>query len=193
MQILRFAELPASPWKNGGGTTVEYTVCPDGAGLDDFSWRVSRAKVGRHGPFSAFPGIDRTLAVVAGEGIDLAVANRLVRLDRETPPFRFAADEPIEANLVDGPIEDLNVMSRRGYWRHSLIRIALTEPRPLALTGEIGVVVAVGAVAIDAYDGVGERLGDADAAIVDGPATVRVAPLDARAAVLVAEFHHLLR
>jgi environmental stress-induced protein Ves len=193
VQILRFSDLPARPWKNGGGTTVEYTVCPDGAGFDDFSWRVSRARVGRHGPFSAFPGIDRTLAVVEGNGIDLAVANRLVRLDRETPPFRFAADEPIEADLVDGPIEDLNVMSRRGYWNHSLIRVPLDEARPLALTGEIGVVVAVGAVTIDDFDGAVERLGDADAAIVDGPARVRVAPAGHRAAVLVAEFHHLLR
>ncbi|TBW41050.1 HutD family protein [Siculibacillus lacustris] len=190
MQILRFADLPEMAWKNGGGTTVEYAVCPEGAGLDDFSWRISRAKVERHGPFSAFPGIDRTLAVVSGAGIDLAVAHRLVRLDRDTPPFGFAADEPIEARLIRGPIEDLNVMSRRGFWRHTLIRHRLAETRPLAVTADVTLIVALGAVAIDAFDEDARSLGDGDAAIVDGPATLRLTPGTAGAAVLVAELHH---
>ena len=54
------------PWKNGGGTTIEIAVSPHGAGLDDFDWRVSMAHVASHGPFSLFPNIDRTLAVLSG-------------------------------------------------------------------------------------------------------------------------------
>lgn len=192
MQILRFADLPARPWKNGGGTTIEYAVCPDGAGLDDFSWRVSRATVGRHGPFSAFPGIDRTLAVVKGHGIDLSVARRLVRLDPETPPFRFPGDEPADARLVDGPIEDLNVMSRRGYWRHSLTRQRLERTRELTFACDIALVVALGRIAAEEPEEPGERLGDGDAAIFDGPATVRLTPIEASVTMLVAEFHHCL-
>jgi environmental stress-induced protein Ves len=192
LQILRFADLPARPWKNGGGTTIEYAVCPDGAGFDDFSWRVSRATVGRHGPFSAFPGIDRTLAVVRGRGIDLSVAHRLVRLDPETPPFRFAGDEPADARLVDGPIEDLNVMSRRGYWRHTLTRHRLERSREMNLGGDVGLVVALGRITIEEPEGLTERLGDGDAAIIDGPATLRLTPNEAGVVVLVAEFHHCL-
>ena len=33
----------ARPWKNGGGTTREVAVSPEGAGLDDFAWRISLA------------------------------------------------------------------------------------------------------------------------------------------------------
>jgi environmental stress-induced protein Ves len=46
------------PWKNGGGETTEIAVFPDGAGLSDFDWRVSMARVDGDGPFSSFPGIE---------------------------------------------------------------------------------------------------------------------------------------
>ncbi|TIN81446.1 MAG: HutD family protein, partial [Mesorhizobium sp.] len=71
MRILRAAEYRSMPWKNGGGVTTEIAVSPSGAGLDDFDWRVSMARVELSGPFSQFAGIDRTLAVLEGEGIVL--------------------------------------------------------------------------------------------------------------------------
>ena len=52
----------------GGGSTTEIAVAPPGAGFDDFDWRVSLATITQDGPFSAFPGIDRTLALVDGDG-----------------------------------------------------------------------------------------------------------------------------
>lgn len=44
------------PWKNGRGETTEIAVWPEGAGLQDFGWRLSMAGVSEHGAFSAFPG-----------------------------------------------------------------------------------------------------------------------------------------
>ena len=67
-------------WKNGGGETAEIAVSPPGAALDAFDWRLSMAKVETDGPFSAFPGIDRTLAILEGEGIRLSVGGE--------PPLR---------------------------------------------------------------------------------------------------------
>jgi len=61
MKILRSADHKRMPWKNGGGETVEIAISPQGAGLADFDWRVSMATVASDGPFSVFPGIDRTL------------------------------------------------------------------------------------------------------------------------------------
>ena len=64
MQILYARDRVVSPWKNGGGTTTEVAAFPPGAPLENFGWRVSIAQVARSGPFSLFPGIDRTLALL---------------------------------------------------------------------------------------------------------------------------------
>lgn len=116
------------PWKNGGGETTEIAVHPAGSGLDDFDWRVSMATVNESGPFSAFEGVDRTLTVLEGAGIVLSVAGQPpVTLTRKSAPLRFAADAPTRAGLVDGPIIDLNVMTRRGKLTHRVSRMQLQE------------------------------------------------------------------
>ncbi|HEV7334377.1 MAG TPA: HutD family protein [Bosea sp. (in: a-proteobacteria)] len=125
MRIIRAADCRTMPWKNGGGTTTEIAVSPDGASLSDFDWRISMAHVGQDGPFSSFPGIDRTLSVLTGAGITLAFGDgEHVRLDRSSAPYPFAADRAVEGVLVDGAIDDLNVMSRRGRWRHRVERLS---------------------------------------------------------------------
>ena len=53
------------PWKNGGGETLELAIAPAGAGLEDFAWRISSARVGAAGPFSACAGVDRSLALLS--------------------------------------------------------------------------------------------------------------------------------
>lgn len=113
------------PWKNGSGVTTEIAVFPDGAGLDDFGWRISMAQVASDGPFSLFPDIDRTLAVLEGEGIILESEGQTpATLARTSPPLSFAADRPTLARLVSGPIVDLNVMTRRGQFAHKVERLA---------------------------------------------------------------------
>ncbi len=125
MRIIRAADCLVMPWKNGGGTTTEIAVAPEGASLDDFDWRISMAHVGQDGPFSSFPGIDRTLSVLTGAGITLAFGDgERVRLDRSSAPYPFAADRAVDGQLIAGPIDDLNVMSRRGRWRHRVERLS---------------------------------------------------------------------
>lgn len=41
-------------------------MSPDGAGLDDFAWRVSLAELREPGAFSAYPGVSRTLLLLEG-------------------------------------------------------------------------------------------------------------------------------
>jgi environmental stress-induced protein Ves len=43
LHVLRARDVPATPWKNGGGVTREIAVHPQGAGFDDFVWRLSMA------------------------------------------------------------------------------------------------------------------------------------------------------
>ncbi len=125
IEIIRAHEHKVMRWKNGGGETAEVAVWPPGAGLDAFDWRLSMAKVEKDGPFSAFPGVDRTLAILEGEGIRLSVNGEpTVTLTTTSAPFTFAADAQVSAMLVDGPVLDLNMMSRRRRVAHSVTRLS---------------------------------------------------------------------
>jgi environmental stress-induced protein Ves len=115
VRILRAADRIAMPWKNGGGVTREVAAWPPGASLDGFDWRVSLADVAADGPFSAFPGVDRVLTVIDGDGLALEIEGRTVRLEPGAP-FAFPGEAAVVARLTAGPIRDLNVMVRRGAW-----------------------------------------------------------------------------
>lgn len=124
MRILRAQHYQRMPWKNGGGETVEIAVFPEGAGLTEFDWRISMATVASDGPFSVFPGIDRTLSILDGAGMTLSIEGREpMRLTQESPPLSFPADAPASAALLDGEITDLNVMTRRSALTHSVERM----------------------------------------------------------------------
>jgi environmental stress-induced protein Ves len=126
MKLLRAGDHKRMPWKNGGGETVEIAVSPDGTGLADFDWRVSMATVASDGPFSVFPGIDRTLSILDGEGMTLFIEGREPEcLTQASEPLPFAADAPTSATLIDGTITDLNVMTRRGRFTHSVRRVSV--------------------------------------------------------------------
>lgn len=125
--LLRASDRVVTPWKNGGGETANLAVFPEGAGLSDFDWRVSIARVDGDGPFSAFPGIDRTLTLLSGGSMAL---NGHV-LTPDSPPFAFDGELPVEAVVTGGPVHDLNVMTRRGRFTHSVARVR----GPVALGG----------------------------------------------------------
>ncbi|PDT04739.1 HutD-family protein [Rhizobium chutanense] len=124
MRILRAADHKRMPWKNGGGETVEIAVSPEDAGLAGFDWRVSMATVATDGPFSIFPGIDRTLAILDGNGMVLDIEGSApALLTTASDPLAFPADIPVAARLQDGAITDLNVMTRRNGLAHALSQI----------------------------------------------------------------------
>ncbi|MFD7257697.1 HutD family protein [Streptomyces sp. NPDC059874] len=114
VRILWAADRAASVWKNGGGVTREIAVFPEGAGMDEFVWRASLAEVAADGPFSAFPGVTRTLTLVEGVGMDLDVGGERRLVDERFAPQDFPGDEPTDCRLLDGPVVNFNVMYRRG-------------------------------------------------------------------------------
>jgi hypothetical protein len=126
------------PWKNGGGETLEIAAYPSGASLVDFGWRISMAHVASDGPFSVFPGVDRTLTILAGAGLRLTVGNQqVVTLTRESTPYAFAGEADTRSTLIDGPVTDLNVMSRRAAHRHDVQRSRLVADLELELHAAI--------------------------------------------------------
>jgi len=145
VRIVRAASQPAIPWKNGGGTTREIARAPLDSSLDSFDWRVSRAHVASGGPFSRFADVDRTLLVLTGAGVRLDVEGQeSVTLTVRSAPFSFAGDVAVSATLADGPIDDLNVMSRRGRTRHEAVRRRVAGRTEIATGGDAMVVVVEG-------------------------------------------------
>jgi hypothetical protein len=113
-RLLRAADRRAVAWKNGGGVTSEVAAEPPGSDLARFDWRVSIAQVEAAGPFSAFRGIERRLAVLEGE-LELTIGARPPLLLRaHAPPVVFSGEAPVSARPLDGRVTDLNVMTRVG-------------------------------------------------------------------------------
>lgn len=113
MNLFDYADLPVSPWRNGGGETREITSQP--LGLVDFHWRASIATIAQDGPFSAFPGIDRSITLLAGDGVHLYSEGMIDhRLQNIAEPFAFSGDTALDAILLGGSSQDFNIMTRRG-------------------------------------------------------------------------------
>jgi environmental stress-induced protein Ves len=137
MRIIRAAEHRVVPWKNGGGLTREVLVEPDPTDPAQFLWRISIATVAEAGPFSRFPGIDRSIAVLDGEGMRLDVDGEAVTLLRGDEPFRFSGEAAVQSELIGGETTDLNAMTRRGMFTHTMTRVAcdgLVVPQGMAET-----------------------------------------------------------
>lgn len=112
-RLLTPADYRRMPWKNGGGHTTEIAAEPPGAGTASFVWRVSVADIAQDGPFSAFPGIDRTLVLLSGHGMRLATAGDTMELHAPYEPVAFAGEAQIDCALTEGPTRDFNLMVRR--------------------------------------------------------------------------------
>lgn len=105
--------LPVSRWRNGGGETREIVSWPQGT--PEFTWRASIATIAADGPFSAFPGIDRSITLLSGEGVHLCDGGQLShRLSTVGAPFPFSGDLSLSAHLLGGTTMDFNLMTRRG-------------------------------------------------------------------------------
>lgn len=141
MKILRASGHRQMPWRNGGGVTTEIAVAPPLASVADFDWRISMATVAADGPFSRFDGIDRTLTVLSGDGLELAVESApLVRLTPASKPYPFPGDATASAKLIAGPVTDFNVMTRRGRWAHSVDNLSIDGTRVLTVAADVCII-----------------------------------------------------
>ncbi len=109
LHIVPLADVPPQPWRNGGGSTQELLTWPSPT-----AWlvRVSVARIEQHGPFSAFPDIERWFTVIHGAGVRLQFADAEILLGAESDPLQFDGAAPPGCALLDGATQDLNLMVR---------------------------------------------------------------------------------
>lgn len=130
-RLIPSASYRRGRWKNGAGWTREIHVEPaalptsegadggnagadTGVATDDWSWRLSIAEIEQDAPFSMFPGVDRELVLLQGQGLRLRFEDGAEYLLE--PPFqrlRFAGERGVVGELTDGRTEDFNLMWRR--------------------------------------------------------------------------------
>ena len=109
LNVLRAANYPRMPWKNGGGSTKE--IARDaGDDLDIFGWRLSIADIGESGGFSTFAGYQRVITVLQGQGMMLLVDGQDTRLLLPLDSFAFSGECLVYCALFGGPILDFNLI-----------------------------------------------------------------------------------
>jgi len=122
-RVIPSFEYRRERWRNGLGWTREILRLPDS---DDWQVRLSIAEIEQDAAFSAFPGIDRELVLLRGEGLRLRFADGAVHT--LMPPherLRFAGEAQVTGELIDGVTHDFNLM-----WRRDAVQAELLH-RPL--------------------------------------------------------------
>lgn len=110
IKLIKKSENKIMPWKNGLGITSEIAIEPKTAVFpnDDFTWRLSSAKITAANSFSQFAGYDRMLIVWKGDGLWLNKS----RLDPLTP-FHFQGETEVHCDLVKSEVLDLGLIYKR--------------------------------------------------------------------------------
>jgi environmental stress-induced protein Ves len=99
-----------TPWRNGGGVTVDIAVV---TGKDGDIWRFGRTPIVAPGPFSDYRGFDRVQVLVAGSGLVLKTPDGEIDVREPFRPVRFAGETPIVSRLESGPVEVVNLIGNR--------------------------------------------------------------------------------
>src|SRR5687768_17689052 len=113
---LRRADYRRMRWKNDLGWTSEIALYPPGADFASatFDWRLSLAEIEADSAFSPLPGVDRTIALLEGNGMLLFEGPTETVLERRGQLHAFAGEAEAHCRLISGACRDFNVMTRRG-------------------------------------------------------------------------------
>jgi len=110
-------------WRNGLGWTRQIAASHAGEAWD---WRLSIAEIERDAAFSVFPGVQRELVLLHGNGLRLCFEDgETVTLSPPHERHRFSGERSLRGELVDGVTHDFNLM-----WRPQAVQAELLL-RPL--------------------------------------------------------------
>lgn len=112
-RVLRASEYRRMRWKNGAGWSSEVLRMPE---REDWDWRLSLAEIDQDAPFSAYPGMERLLVLLQGDGMRLVFEDgRTQELRLPYGVLRFSGDRAVRAELLGGPCRDFGLMWKRGH------------------------------------------------------------------------------
>ena len=135
---LRRSDYRRMRWKNDLGWTSEIALSPPGADFASgaFDWRLSLAEIEADSAFSPLPGVDRTIALLEGDGMLLFEGTNETVLERRGQLHAFPGEADAHCRLIGGACRDFNVMTRRGavaqqVWFRPLVgpMVFFAEPR----------------------------------------------------------------
>jgi hypothetical protein len=121
MRIIHTDELKLVPWANRAGYARDIAMAPP----DSPGWQVSLAEISVSGPFSNFPGVDRSFMVIGGQ-VTLEVDGEINEV-AEYQVFEFDGGSDTHVIADVGPVRALNVMTERGSWSHSMSIVELAN------------------------------------------------------------------
>lgn len=125
-QVLPANEHRRERWHNGLGWTRAIMAWPSG---NDWEWRLSVAEVEQAAPYSLFPGIDREHVLLEGNGLQLRFADRrTIELHPPGGRARFAGDQAVTGEPLDGRVVMLNLMWRRDAVQAEVLHRPLVGP-----------------------------------------------------------------
>lgn len=108
------ADYLTVPWKNGLGSTREILQAVDKQGL---RYRISQAEIVENGYFSDFSGLQRTMVLLSGTGLEMThqtpLGARFSSLTKALDKVEFSGADPTFAAISSGAIENLNIMVRQ--------------------------------------------------------------------------------
>ena len=106
-----------TPWKNGGGITIDFaeSLLPGFApgSWEGLVWRFGRTAIVAPGPFSDLSGFDRAQVLVSGHGLVLETPAGEIDVRQPFRPVRFAGETRIVSRLEAGPVEVVNLIGDR--------------------------------------------------------------------------------
>lgn len=110
-KVIPANEYRRERWRNGAGWTREIIRFPD---RGDWHWRLSIAEIEQDSAFSSFPGVERELVLISGNGLRLRFDDgESIVLEPPHGRARFAGERGADGELVDGRTLDFNLMWRR--------------------------------------------------------------------------------
>ena len=121
VEVIRHAATTVTPWKNGKGIGRNIAAWPRQA-EGEFDWLIATAEMTGTVPFSSYPGIDRSLLVIAGRLLVKSTSRETV-LSKDSETLEFPGEEEIVGTALDEvTMHDFNLLSKRGVVRHTLER-----------------------------------------------------------------------
>ncbi|MEY4787374.1 MAG: hypothetical protein RL692_1268 [Planctomycetota bacterium] len=119
MQILAPESSRSMPWANGLGSTLEIATDAHShhARGDSWTWRLSVTDVPTRANFSKFPGIDRWIACLHGDGMRIERSCVWTTLPNSGNALSFAGEEMVTGDPIGANVRDVNWFLHREHWR----------------------------------------------------------------------------